>query len=64
MCGKIFCSVKCFKDEKNSIKEIEGGEDNDEDEEGGNDNKDINNNNKENMEDEPVFSNEIDILDI
>ena len=61
---KIFCSVKCFKDEKNSIKEIEGGEDNDEDEEGGNDNKDINNNNKENMEDEPVFSNEIDILDI
>ena len=38
---KIFCSVKCFKDEKNSIKEIEGGEDNDEDEEGGNDNKDI-----------------------
>ena len=61
---KIFCSVKCLKDEKNSIKEIEGGEDNDEDEEGGNDNKDINNNNKENMEDEPVFSNEIDILDI
>ena len=55
---KIFCSVKCYKDDKNSIKEIEGGEENDEDEEN------INNKKNENIEDEPVFSNEIDILDI
>ena len=55
---KIFCSVKCYKDDKNSIKEIEGGEENDEDEEN------INNKKNENIEEEPVFSNEIDILDI
>ena len=55
---KIFCSVKCYKDDKNSIKEIEGGEENDEDE------VNINNQKNENIEDEPVFSNEIDILDI
>ena len=54
---KIFCSPKCYKDDKNSIKEIEGGE-NDEDEENMNNKKD------ENIDDEPVFSNEIDILDI
>ena len=55
---KIFCSIKCYKDDKNSIKEIEGGEENDEDEEN------INNKKNENIEEEPVFSNEIDILDI
>ena len=54
---KIFCSPKCYRDDKNSIKEIEGGE-NDEDEENMNNKKD------ENIDDEPVFSNEIDILDI
>ena len=62
---KIFCSVKCYKDEKNSIKEIEGGEDNDEDEDEGENN--IKNNNmekKEDLKDDPIFSNEIDILDI
>ena len=51
-------SIKCYKDDKNSIKEIEGGEENDEDEEN------INNKKNENIEEEPVFSNEIDILDI
>jgi hypothetical protein len=58
---KIFCSTKCYKDDKNSIKEIEGGEDNDEDEENKNNE---NNKNSEINDDEPVFSNEIDILDI
>ena len=62
---KIFCSAKCYKDDKNTIKEIEGGEDEEE-----HDNKkvndEINKNNEdiENMEDNPIFSNEIDILDI
>ena len=60
---KIFCSAKCYKDDKNTIKEIEGGEEEDE-----NDNKNIDNDkNKEeieNIEDNPIFSNEIDILDI
>ena len=56
---KLFCSTKCFKDEKNSIKEVEGGEDNEEYNEGNN-----LKNNKINENDEPVFANEIDILDI
>ena len=56
---KLFCSTKCFKDEKNSIKEVEGGEDNEEYNEGNN-----LKNNKINENDEPVFVNEIDILDI
>ena len=56
---KLFCSTKCFKDEKNSIKEIEGGEDNEEYNERNN-----LKNNKINENDEPVFANEIDILDI
>ena len=58
---KMFCSSKCYKDEKNSIKEIEGAEENDDDNE--NENNKINEN-KINIEDDPVFSNEIDILDI
>ena len=66
---KIFCSSKCYKDDKNTIKEIEGGEDNDEDEDENNkkvinNDKNINNQENGNNEDEPVFSNEIDILDI
>ena len=61
---KIFCSIKCYKDDKNSIKEIEGGEDNDEDEENKKNENNNKNENNENNDDEPVFSNEIDILDI
>ena len=62
---KIFCSSKCYKDDKNTIKEIEGGEDNEEDEDENNNNiKDINKEGNNEGEDEPVFSNEIDILDI
>ena len=62
---KIFCSAKCYKDDKNTIKEIEGGEDEDE-HENKKVNDEINKNNEdiENMEDNPIFSNEIDILDI
>ena len=62
---KIFCSAKCYKDDKNTIKEIEGGEDEDE-HENKKVNNEINKNNEdiENMEDNPIFSNEIDILDI
>ena len=62
---KIFCSVKCYRDDKNTIKEIEGGEDEDE-HENKKVNNEINKNNEdiENMEDNPIFSNEIDILDI
>ena len=55
---KFFCSAKCFRDDKNSIKEDEGGED----EENNEENKlKVNNNN---YNDEPEFVNEIDILDI
>ena len=57
---KLFCSTKCYKDEKNSIKEVEGGEDNEDDKNEGNDLKD----NKNIENEEPVFANEIDILDI
>ena len=56
---KIFCSAKCYKDDKNSIKEVEGGEDNEEENEG-NKYKSNSNNNYE----EPEFTNVIDILDI
>ena len=28
---KLFCSAKCYRDDKNSIKEVEGAEDNGED---------------------------------
>ena len=62
---KIFCSAKCYKDDKNSIKEIEGGEENDEDEDKGENNiEDKNKEKKEDLDEEPIFSNEIDILDI
>ena len=66
---KIFCSAKCYRDDKNTIKEIEGGEDNEEDEDENekntiNNDKNANNEGKENIEDDPIFSNEIDILDI
>ena len=66
---KIFCSAKCYRDDKNTIKEIEGGEDNEEDEDDNekntiNNDKNANNEGKENIEDDPIFSNEIDILDI
>ena len=54
---KLFCSVKCFRDEKNSIKEDEGGED-----EENNENK--LKGNKNDINDEPEFVNVIDILDI
>ena len=67
---KMFCSSKCYKDEKNSIKEIEGAEEYDEDNENNENEHNINNikNNGEDnnnvIEDDPVFSNDIDILDI
>ena len=67
---KMFCSSKCYKDEKNSIKEIEGAEEYDEDNENNENEHNINNiknNGKDNnndIEDDPVFSNDIDILDI
>ena len=61
---KIFCSVKCYKDDKNTIKEIEGGEDNEDEDENNNINNDKNNRENEENEDDPVFSNEVDILDI
>jgi len=62
---KIFCSAKCYKDDKNTIKEIEGGEDNDDDgEEGENNIEDKNKEKKEDLDEDPIFSNEIDILDI
>ena len=61
---KIFCSVKCYKDDKNTIKEIEGGEDNEDEDENNNINNDKNNKENEENEDDPVFSNEVDILDI
>ena len=54
---KLFCSVKCFRDDKNSIKEDEGGED-----EENNENK--LKGNKNDINDEPEFVNVIDILDI
>ena len=57
---KLFCSAKCFRDDKNSIKEDEGGED----EENNEENKLKVNNNNYNDEPEPEFVNEIDILDI
>ena len=58
---KLFCSTKCFRDDKNSIKEDEGGED----EENNEENKiKLNKNNFNNDNDEPEFVNEIDILDI
>ena len=59
---KLFCSAKCFRDDKNSIKEDEGGED----EENNEENKLKVNNNNYNYTDkpEPEFVNEIDILDI
>ena len=58
---KMFCSTKCYKDEKNSIKEVEGGEDNEDDNE--NEEKNLKNN-KNNDVKEPEFTNVIDILDI
>ena len=58
---KMFCSTKCYKDEKNSIKEVEGGEDNEDDNE--NKEKDLKNNKKDDVK-EPEFTNVIDILDI
>ena len=67
---KMFCSSKCYKDEKNSIKEIEGAEEYDEDNENNENEHNINNiknngeDNKNDIEDDPVFSNDIDILDI
>ena len=63
---KIFCSTKCYRDDKKTIKEIEGGEDNEEEDESENKNinSDKNNPENENVEDDPVFSNEVDILDI
>jgi hypothetical protein len=57
---KLFCSAKCFRDDKNSIKEDEGGED----EENNEENKIKLNNNNYNDEPDPEFVNEIDILDI
>ena len=59
---KLFCSAKCFRDDKNSIKEDEGGEDEENNEE--NKLKLNNNNYNYNDEPEPEFVNEIDILDI
>ena len=67
---KMFCSSKCYKDEKNSIKEIEGAEEYDEDNENNENEHNINNikkngeDNNNDIEDDPVFSNDIDILDI
>ena len=61
-CEKLFCSAKCFRDDKNSIKEDEGGEDEENNEE--NKLKLNNNNYNYNDEPEPEFVNEIDILDI
>ena len=67
---KMFCSSKCYKDEKNSIKEIEGTEEYDEDNENNENEHNINNiknnaeDNNNDIEDDPVFSNDIDILDI
>ena len=67
---KMFCSSKCYKDEKNSIKEIEGAEGYDEDNENNENEHNINNiknngeDNNNDIEDDPVFSNDIDILDI
>ena len=61
---KIFCSVKCYKDDKNTIKEIEGGEDNEDEDENNNINRDKNSRENEDNENAPVFSNEVDILDI
>ena len=55
--NKMFCSTKCYRDDRNSIKEIEGGEDNDEE----NEENIIKNNNNYN---ETGSINEIDILDI
>ena len=67
---KMFCSSKCYKDEKNSIKEIEGAEEYDEDNENNENEHNINNiknngeDNNNDIEDDPVFANDIDILDI
>ena len=67
---KMFCSSKCYKDEKNSIKEIEGAEEYDEDNENNENEHNINNiknngeDNNNDIEDDPAFSNDIDILDI
>ena len=67
---KMFCSSKCYKDEKNSIKEIEGAEEYDEDNENNENEHNINNiknngeDNNNDIEDDPIFSNDIDILDI
>ena len=55
---KLFCSTKCYKDSKNSIKEIEGGEDNEEIKE---ENK---YKNRLNVNEEKEENDIIDILDI
>ena len=56
---KMFCSAKCYRDDKNSIKEVEGAEDNEED----NADKNMKNVKEINIE-TPESENEIDILDI
>lgn len=56
---KLFCSAKCYRDDKNSIKEVEGAEDNEED----NNDKNMKNGTEINIE-APESENEIDILDI
>ena len=55
----MFCSAKCYRDDKNSIKEVEGAEDNEED----NADKNMKNSTEINIE-ATESENEIDILDI